>query len=187
MIHCKLMALTRDPKTLQANQNSYENDAKLKFLMKFENFASNCYTYDDVSFAMRILEQITTVRPWSSSFQDERKPHFKCVERIKYDILHTIINQPERNDLLFKFISCLLSTIELIRFDSWTKSVTESFEMIMEKTSKSDRALLLHLIIEFEGKTRTTIFQLENALKSFTIKLLTEKILETDMLTKEQL
>lgn len=185
ILNCQYLIIKRHERGNNETETKYEETMN-SFLMNVDQFTSDCYSYNDLLFSIKLLECLIAEQPWRERFMDGMKPNLSLTSGMAFKIFHAIIDLNEKNDLLCKLTQCLLFTNENVSSKGWQESTASLFEEMMEKISKSDQAVVLNLIIKCASNTKTDVFNHENPLRSFVTKLLTEKMLETEMLTREQ-
>lgn len=175
VIQCRYLILHN-----QLNSGCDVDERELvSFLRAFEAFL-DISDLEEPTFAITLLENICSSE-WSSMWCSSKESLETMISSTQ-----KLLNQLSSLDdhlRLLNFLEVLLSSVYWRKDQAqWINHVTICLQHAMEKCSLSDKAKVLEVVVDF-GESPT--FQ-DSSLREYIKLLLIEKLIEVEMLTKDQ-
>jgi hypothetical protein len=167
-LFCQLLALER---TTQLDEIKLK-----KFLDSYEYFVDQCYKKKDILTSCEIMQRLVK--------SDDRiiRKSLHILLRIVDIILLRALSSDDKTEFVEQLTNIFLALAEISTESS--DHVTNNLSLLLEKLSVHDKARAFHKISKY---TKTsTVFEESGLLRDWLRQLLIEKLLETEILTKEE-
>lgn len=160
----------------------FEVNQVLQFITTLGSLVDECYFIEEFNTFLKFFKIVAADRLFVSSiFHNNHQGIASMIVTID-KLLNTIVSIDERHICISEFTAILILLADLN--NEFNNHISITMESMMESLSGNEKAKVLNTLIK-STKNSNTLKQ-KNSLRDYIETLLTEKILEADMMTKEQ-